>query len=262
MRASFEPDYTVLDIATPLEDLTCWRVNEPRDVVVKSAIAHNLTYIPVLDEKGLDGIISRDDLAAGARPLPLTADWLLATDTSILEVIRLFAQQPGRVFLVLQASAVVGLVTPADLNKIPARASVYLLVAHFEIELARLLRLVLGGDEDFRPFFTASRWERLQADRVRQARGDVELELLQMMDLGDITDIARKHDGVRDLLGFASNSQCRKAMDLQGVRNRISHPTRPLIERREDIVELNDACRRLADLHRRIEKAISRAQDR
>lgn len=261
MKGRHEPDYTVLDIATPLEDLTCWRVGEPRDPVVKAAIAHNLTYIPVLNEKGLGGVISRDELAAGAMPLPLTADWLLATDTSILEAIRLFAQQPGRVFLVLQASAVVGLVAPADLNKIPARASVYLLVAHFEMELARLLRLVVGDDEDFRPFFTPSRWEKLHEDRLRQARRDVELELLQMMDLGDITDIARKHDDVRNLLGFASNSQCRKAMDLQGVRNRISHPTRPLIERREDIVELNDACGRMADLHQRIEKAISRAQD-
>ncbi len=262
MKGRHEPHYTVLDIVTPLEQLTCWSVGEPRDAVVEAATAHNLTYIPVLDEKGLDGIISRDDLASGAAPLPLTADWLLATDTSILELIRLFAQQPRRIFLVLQASAVVGLVAPADLNKIPARASIYLLVAHFELELARLLRLVLDGDGDFRPFFTASRWERLQADRVRQARGDVELELLQMMDLGDITDIARKHDGVRNLLGFASNSQCRKAMDLQGVRNRISHPTRPLIERHEDIVELGDACARLADLHLRIEKAIFRAQDR
>ena len=262
MKGPHEPQYTLLDIATPLEQLTCWRVNEPRDAVVQAALAHNLSYIPVLDEKGLEGVISRDDLAAGAAPLPLTADWLLATDTSILELIRLFARRPGRVFLVLQASAVVGLVAPADLNKIPARASIYLLVAHFELELARLLRLVLVGDCDFRPFFSAARWERLQADRRRQARGDVELELLQMMDLGDITDIARKHDGVRNLLGFASNSQCRKAMDLQGVRNRISHPTRPLIERREDIVELNDACERLADLHRRIERAIARAQVR
>ncbi|MCE2489406.1 MAG: hypothetical protein J4G17_05460 [Anaerolineae bacterium] len=261
MKRRHEPEYTVLDIATPLDQLTCWRAGEPREVVVDAAVAHNLTYIPVLDENGVEGIISRDNLAAGAAPLPLTADWLLATDTSILQLIRLFAQQPKRVFLVLQASAVVGLVAPADLNKIPARASVYLLVAHFELELARLLRLVLDGDADFLPFITASRRKRLQADRGRQARGDVELELLQMMDLGDIIDIARKHEGVRNLLGFASNSQCRRAMDLQGIRNRISHPARPLIERWEDLAGLNDACERLADLHQRIEKAIATAQD-
>lgn len=262
MRASIEPSYTVLDIATPLEQLTCWRAGDPRDVVVEAAVAHNLTYLPVLDATGVCGIISRDALAAGAAPSPLTADWLLATDTSILELVGLFAQQPQRVFLVLQASAVVGLVAPADLNKIPARASVYLLVAHFEMELARLLRLTLVDEGDFRPFFTAARWQKLQDDRGRQARGDVELDLLQMMELGDMVDIARKHESLRQSLGFASNSQCRKAMDLQGIRNRISHPTRPLIERREDLAGLNDACERLADLHRRIEKAITRAQDR
>ncbi len=260
MRDSFEPTYTVLDIATPLEQLTCWRADEPRDAVVAAADAHNLSYVPVMNDNGVCGIISQVDLAAGAAPRPLTADWLLATDTGVLELIGLFAQRPQRVFLVLQASAVVGLVTPADLNKIPARASVYLLVAHFEMELARLLRLVIDGEGDYRPFFTAARWQKLQEDKRSRARGDVELDLLQMMELGDLVDIARKHDGVRRLLGFASNSQCRKAMDLQGIRNRISHPTRPLIERREDLADLNDACERLGDLHRRIAGALAQAQ--
>lgn len=262
MRASIEPTWTVLDIATPLEQLTCWRVGESRRAVADLAAARNLTYLPVLDDAGPCGIISRDDLAAGAAPAALTADWLLATDTSILELVRLFARRPQRVFLVLQASAVVGLVAPADLNKIPARASVYLLVARFEMELARLLRLTLADDGDFRPFFTAARWQKLQDERLRQARGDVELDLLQTMELGDVVDIARKHEPLRQSLGFASNSQCRKAMDLQGIRNRISHPTRPLIERREDLAGLNDACERLTDLHRRIETALARAQDR
>ena len=260
MRGSFEPGYTVLDIATPLAQLTCWRVDEPRDAVVTAAGAHNLSFIPVLDDDGVCGIISRADLHAGASALPLTADWLLATDTPVLELFRLFAQRPRRVFLVLQASSVVGLVTPADLNKIPARASVYLLVAHFEMELARLLRQEFDEDGDFRPFFTASRWHKLQEDKTQRTRGDVELDLLQMMELGDLVDIARKHDGVRRQLGFASNSQCRKAMDLQGIRNRISHPTRPLIERREDLADLNDACERLVDLHRRIAGALTPAQ--
>ena len=123
MQARYEPGYTVLDIATPLAQLTCWRINEPRDEVVAAAHAHNLTYIPVLDEGGVCGVISRAQLAAGGAALPLTADWLLATDTRVLELIKLFAQQPQRIFLVLQSSAIVGLVAPADLNKIPARAS-------------------------------------------------------------------------------------------------------------------------------------------
>jgi len=262
MQRRYEAGYTVLDIATPLAQLTCWQRGQARETVVARAEAHNLTYLPVLDEGRVDGIISRAGLAAGAEALPLTADWLLATDTLLLELIQLFAQQPQRIFLVLQGSAIAGLVAPADLNKIPARASVYLLIAHFELELARLLRLALNGDGDFRPFFTAGRWQKLQEDRQRQARGDVELELLQMMELGDMVDIARKDERLRGLLGFASNSQGRKAMDLQGIRNRISHPTRPLIEGREDLAGLNDACERLVDLHRRIERALARVEGR
>lgn len=262
MQRGYEAGYTVLDIATPLAQLTCWQRGQARAAVVARAAAHNLTYIPVLDEGRVGGIISRAGLAAGGEALPLTVDWLLATDTPLLELIQLFAQQPQRIFLVLQGSAIAGLVAPADLNKIPARASVYLLVAHFELELARLLRLALNGDGDFRPFFTAARWQKLQEDRQRQARGDVELELLQMMELGDMVDIARKDERLRGLLGFASNSQCRKAMDLQGIRNRISHPTRPLIEGREDLAGLNDACERLVDLHRRIERALACVQGR
>ena len=117
MQARFKPGYTVLDIVTPLAQLTCWRENEPRDAVVAAAHANNLTFIPVLDENGVCGIISRAELDAGAAALPLTADWLLATDTRVLELIKLFAQQPQRIFLVLQSSNIVGLVAPADLTR-------------------------------------------------------------------------------------------------------------------------------------------------
>ncbi|MAS36522.1 MAG: hypothetical protein CL610_21135 [Anaerolineaceae bacterium] len=252
---SRDTGYKVVDIATPASQLTCWEAGQGHDDIVRCAIEDNLTYIPVRNEGRITGIISRKALEAGETPCNLTSDWLIATDTTILEIIELFAEQPDRVFLVLKASNIVGLVAPADLNKIPARASVYLLIAHFEAELARLIRRILPADEDYQPFLTADRWQKLQTEKANAAQKDIELDLLHHMHIYDLALIARQNDQVRELLGFETASKARRALDFQSWRNRVSHPTRPLITSRAELVKLNEACHRLIDLNQRITQA-------
>lgn len=252
---SREIGYRVIDIATPASQLTCWESGQSREEILNCACDNNLTYIPVREDSRITGIVSRKALENGEEPCSLTSDWLIATDTTILEVIELFARQPERVFLVLQASRIVGLVAPADLNKIPARASVYLLIAHFEAELARLIRRVMPNDDDYRPYLSDERWSKLREEKAQAAEKDIELDLLHHMHIYDLTLIARQHDRVRELLGFETASQARRVLDFQSLRNRVSHPTRPLITTRGELVKLDETCRRLIELNQRIVKA-------
>jgi len=249
---SREIGYKVIDIATPANQLTCWEAGQSREDILRCARENNLTYIPVRERNRITGIIARTALEAGEEPCYLTSDWLIATDTTILELIELFAYQPERVFLVLKASRIVGLVAPADLNKIPARASVYLLIAHFEAELARLIRRVLPADEDYRPHLSDERWAKLQQEKTQAAKKDIELDLLHHMHIYDLTLIARQCNHVRNLLGYETASQARKALDFQNLRNRVSHPTRPLITSRGELVKLNESCQRLIELNQRM----------
>ena len=247
--------YTVVDIATPIAELSCWEGGQARAEIAEYAVRHNLTYIPVKEEGRITGIITRDALVNGADPWHLTSDWLIASDTPILELIELFADRSDRVFLMLQASRVAGLVAPADLNKIPSRATVYLLIAQFEAELARLIRRMLPDDNDMQACLSDDRWQKLMDEKSRAAEKDIEMDLLHYMHIYDLVLIARQNDAVRQLLGFATTSQARKALDFQSLRNRVSHPTRPLITARSELAKLNETCRRLVELNQRIEQA-------
>jgi hypothetical protein len=244
--------YNVMHIATPISELTCWEAGQPRDEIIAHAKRHNLTYIPARNGSRITGMITRKALEAGEAPISLTADWLVTTDTPILEVIELFAHQPEHVFLVLQSSRIVGLVAPADLNKIPARASVYLLVAHFEAELARLIRRVIPNDSDYRPYFSADRWERLHAEKASAATKDINLDLLHHMYISDLVLIARKHDGIREMLGFNNSTQARKALRFKRLRDAVSHPTSPLLTARSELGKLNENCHDLIELNQRL----------
>lgn len=247
--------YTVADIATPIAELSCWEGGQARAEIAQYAVRHNLTYIPLKEAGRITGIITRDALVNGAEPWHLTSDWLIASDTPILELIQLFAEKSDRVFLMLQASRVCGLVAPADLNKIPARATVYLLIAQFEAELARLIRTMLPRDEDMQACLSDDRWQKLMEEKTRAAEKDIEMDLLHYMHIYDLVLIARQNDGVRQLLGFETTSQARKALDFQGLRNRVSHPARPLITARSELAKLAETCRRLVELNQRIEQA-------
>jgi hypothetical protein len=244
--------YTVIDIATPAAALTCWESGQPRAEITAFAHQHNLTYIPVRNGQQITGIITREALHNGAEPMRLTADWLIAADTPILELIELLAHQPDRVFLVLQASRIVGLTAPADLNKIPARASVYLLIAEFEAELARLIRRVLPDDAQLEPYFSADRWARLQAEKRRAANRDIELDLLHHMYISDLVLIARKNDQIRAALGFANSTQAKNALKFKTLRDAVSHPTSPLVAARSELPELHARCHRLLELNQRM----------
>ncbi|HLV34623.1 MAG TPA: hypothetical protein VKY59_05910, partial [Spirillospora sp.] len=88
---SREIGYKVIDIATPANQLTCWEAGQSREDILRCARENNLTYIPVRERNRITGIIARTALEAGEEPCYLTSDWLIATDTTILELIELFA---------------------------------------------------------------------------------------------------------------------------------------------------------------------------
>ena len=68
----------------------------------------------------------------------LTRPWVVSSDTTIPDLLGLFVETERPGFLVLHGQTVVGLVTPADFNKMPARIYFYNLIGKLEIELADL----------------------------------------------------------------------------------------------------------------------------
>jgi hypothetical protein len=259
-----ETGYTVREIMTAGEDLLFWTEDESqRAEVIHRARLSGITYIPVKRNGIIIGVITCDALEAQQSYEPLTTAWLIAADTPILRLIELFAEKSDRVFMVLQSSDIVGLVAPSDLNKIPARASVYLLLAHFEAALTGLVRRIVGEDEvAFTPYFTAERLGKLKKDQQDAKARDIDLPLLHYLYLFDLRTVVSKDERLYRRLGFPTRpdrsaaQEAEDAISFSAIRNPVSHLTNLLISSREDLAAVNDACERLIKYSRMIENTL------
>ncbi|MCC6616080.1 MAG: hypothetical protein IT320_21600 [Anaerolineae bacterium] len=247
--------YTVREIATPVEDLHFW--TDEYDQVqranpIQDANQEAFTYLPVQQDRRITGFV-RYAASGASEFIPLSADWLIAADTPILHLIELFAEAPDRIFLVLQSSKIVGLVAPADLNKVPARASIYLLTAHFEAELAQLIRNTLHEDEaELEALLTADVLNKLRAEQTKTNATDLGLNLFYYLYLADLMTIVAKHPELRAFFGFASRAVADRELDFAGLRNRVSHLSGLLITSRDELKALNDACNKVIRLSARM----------
>jgi len=247
------PGYTVIDIATPRSDLLCWTPGDDRQSIAQQAREYNLTFIPVVTGGKITGLVTHASLESDPEPdvKPLTADWLVAADTPILKIIELFAEQPDRIFLVLGASDIVGLVAPADLNRIPARASIYLLIASVEGSLGQLIRKVLPDEEACSQYLSEARLSKLREQQQNAASENLDLGLFDTLYFTDLIDIARRDEQLQNLLGFTA-TKGKKFLKIRGVRDKVSHPIRPLISSRKELRDLYEICQLLFDLNGRV----------
>lgn len=240
--------YTVREIATPFDKLYCWSAQSQPSDVLEQARRDRVTYLPVREGSQIVAIARREELSI-AEILPLTADWLIAADTPILHLIELFAEQVDRVFLVLQSSKIIGLVAPADLNKVPARASIYLLTAQFEAELAVLVRNTLQEDEQLlERLLTPENIIKIRTEHAKANASDIGLSLYYYLYLADLMTIVAKHEGLRKCLGLKSRSHADSQLDFAEIRNKVSHLTGMLITSRDDLKILNEACSKIIRL--------------
>lgn len=105
----------------------------------------NFDQAPVTRNGRLAGFVARRELAdsSGTRLAPnvhpLGPDTLTSATATVLEVMEALLPDVAMTFVV-DGHRVSGFVTPSDLNKHPARAHFYLLLADLEIALAGLVR--------------------------------------------------------------------------------------------------------------------------
>lgn len=239
--------YTVEEITTPTEDLLCWDQSEStREDRIQLAEAQRITFLPVTLDGEIVGVTSVDALKQRAAFQPLIDDWFVDAETPILELLERFAETPERIYFVRKSVHIVGLVAPADLNKLAARASVYLLVASFEIELTEMIRTRVGSDDEaLAKCLPSDRLRKLNEQRQEMKKGDLELGLIHYLYLDDLITIVQKHNELREAFGFESKRQAKDALSFKAVRNPVSHLNSLLIESRQDIQKVNDSCDRL-----------------
>jgi hypothetical protein len=213
---------------------------------------NHFDLLPVTEGGRIVGILHE----ATEEPEALTDRWLVSRDTGVPDLLALLVDsgQPG--FLVLHRQEVVGLVTPADLNKMPARVYVYNLIGELELALASRIRARFSSEANqLLQSLSKKRRETLVNQIDELVEGNVDVDPVQLLRLSDLINVVAKDPALRTELGFTSRKATEKALNgLNDLRNQTMHLVRPLLERvPEDLRKLQERISRAREVLGRIE---------
>jgi hypothetical protein len=254
--------YTAREIATPITNLLCWTEGNDVQNLQQEAHAEGFTVLPVLESGEIIGEITLESLTDTTqqnKPKHNTIhhQHLIAADTPILHLIELFAVAPKQHFYVLGSSKIIGMVTPADLNKVHARASFYLLVAHFESLLTEFITTRYGGQQEhLARYLSENRIDKAVRIRQQDQQSDLDLPLIHYVNLVDLITLVAKHAELRGLLGFENRKQVESAFSFSHVRNAVAHVNNLLVTSHEDIQRINQDCKDMIKYRQRIAENI------
>ncbi len=243
--------FTAATIMTPREELLTAEVGSIGESVLAIARARNYDLIPILENGQIVGLF----WTQSREMEPLTSRWLVSGDTSIPHLLGVLAESDLPALLLLYGQDVIGMVTPADMNRLPARVYIYNLIAALEMSLAHRIRRHFAGDpQELLRSLGEERQQKLENERNKLAEGETDVDPVQLLYLSDLVCIVEKVADLRECLGFSSRRTAEKALGgLVDLRNRTMHPTRPLLEGiPEDLLKLHHRVQRAKKLMHRL----------
>ena len=170
--ATFEPKLVWCEASDKLEDLASSPAHQPYD------------YLPVRQPDGrIVGLLPLHEFrnrpmrqageTASVSMQPLDQSILIASGTGALAYIEEADQHPCR--LVMRGTRIAGIVTISDLQKLPVRPALFLLVTHLELLMAAVIRERFRGRADVewlihlgqqRRECVEAKWQELQAKNL------------------------------------------------------------------------------------------------
>jgi hypothetical protein len=242
-----EEVFTVETLMTPRPAL----YTQDRDRVLDESQPFDL--VPVTEDEKIVGVFVTNTNSQHA----LTRDWLISADTSVPHLVDLFVDTGKPGFLVLQRQEIVGVVTPADLNKMPARAYLYHIIGRLETMLSNWIDRELQPDE-ITATLSKKRREKVIENHSRLVEGNVDVKIIETLYLSDLISIVEKRQNLREKLGYPSrNAANRDLGGLNGLRNKAMHPVNPILRTLpEDLVKLHERVLRTREVLEKL-KALS-----
>lgn len=186
----------------------------------KKARELNYDVVPIGNDEWFEKLwLSKDD-----KFVPITKDWIVSANTSIPDLFEIFVQTGKPALFVINGQKIVGIVTPADFNKIPARTYIYLLLANLEILLADLIRKILGHDEEVLAYLSKKEKDGIIKRYNAQKKENKEIDIVNMFTFGQVLKVACKSP-VKDALKKKGISRiCSLTDKINKLRNTIMHP--------------------------------------
>jgi len=152
----------------------------------------------------------------------------------------LFAEKGESIFFVLSSNELTGLIAPADLNKVPALASVYLLVAEFETSLIKLIKEKLGeNDEQLEQLVEKYELDYMKKYRDEARKEEIDLPLVHYARLKDLVNIATKSESLHKILTPTLGEIQEEIVSIRKMRNAVAHTGKQIVNSRKTIEQIN-----------------------
>lgn len=237
-----EKVFTAEVLMTPASELVTWDTETDFSEVASTSGYDRYDIVPVREAGRIAGVRAKGDTEVHS----LTREWLISADTSVPALIDLFIETGKPGYLVLHEQEIVGLVTPADLNKIPARSFFYLLIGELEMALANWISARIPSGNELLSHLGDEAAEKYakKLDQLREGNADV--RLTELLLLSDLLTIVEEDEALYTFLGYPSKKQAKKDLGgLNDLRNSTMHAARTLVgEVPEDLKKLQGRVRR------------------
>ncbi len=208
-------------VASPLG--TC-NINEDAEAVL--ARFRDFTCIPVRrNENGpIIGVLEQSD------PPPkgiveqcmrqLDGSMLISAGAPLSELIPLLGQSPYR--LVVTQKGIEGIVTPSDLQKLPARLYTFALITRLELVMMDIIQQKTAKDDQaWLKHLKKPRIEKLEEKHQTLQTEDSDLPLLELTEFCDKRDILMKL--LASHQGFSRNAFEEDLKAIEKLRNSVAH---------------------------------------
>jgi hypothetical protein len=207
-------------LITTFDPLYCEADDEVSEVVNRSEL-QDFDYVPVMENGTVMGLLERTraDLPhfgpVRDAMMSLNGDLLISADAGIFSYIESAEQFPCR--LVLSRSRVNGIVTLADLQKLPVRPTIFLLITHLELLMATWIRRRCPREQDWLDLLPQRRkgidkqWRKLEQNNLA-------------IDKLTATHFTDKYCLVLEIGSFESRDKCEDELyRVKELRNRVAH---------------------------------------
>lgn len=202
-----------------------------------------LDFVPVVVDGRIIGVAMRpNDLATPLSEcmVNMTEDMLISAETCLLQLVHAdWKRSPF--FLVIQETSICGIITKADVNKLPVRVSIFELLSDYEHALTKRLESTLGKDEDWLSRLDDKQVERLRTQYRQDQANGIDLSLISCVALGIKVQI--DWEFLPEFRTFKRS----EVDSLTKLRNTISHG-KPMITRRFKVENLSKILKLAKDL--------------
>ncbi|MFV2062168.1 MAG: CBS domain-containing protein [Chloroflexota bacterium] len=249
-----------------LERASTIEVTSTAGDAVKVLSRSNYDFAPATDDGRVVGYVELRQLssASAGKPVrdltyPLNSGVIVSADTPISELIEWLPEQ--RILFVLEGRETTGFITIWDLNKQPARAYLYLVLAGLEIALADLVRWRYGADQSPVLATLGKRDQdsvrgRVGADRDANADSD----LVSYLGFKHLLRVFEGDRALREAMGGFSKTRWRSyTWPLSDLRNDVMHPISSFVSSPDDVVALGEDLRRAIKL---VDQAVAALRQR